>query len=274
MDFVVETNALVVIKETLVSNFIKLVGLGMGMLQNDPSAIYRFSKPFYLKNALDISVHGQGRRRLLLKFGNAARSYFSLQILDKDKVQDISKPFYLKNALDISVHGQGRRRLLLKFGNAARSYFSLQEPQKYRDFLGAFWDMSALSRQSKDAKIFDNEELQCHQKIQDLYRSTKIKIARKENFDSSMKLASKIATQSKQNLKKAIMALEACKNHNLTIAIQTPPYNSHPNTSYKWLQSILKQSHKLRKLTSSMTRKHYDLCIKMLHVFTYYSFGN
>ncbi|GJQ92466.1 SH3 domain-containing protein 1 [Tanacetum coccineum] len=33
--------------------------------------------------------------------------------------------------------------------------------------------MAVLSRLSKDAEIFDNEELQCHQKLQDLYRSTR-----------------------------------------------------------------------------------------------------
>ncbi|XP_024978804.1 uncharacterized protein LOC112516022 [Cynara cardunculus var. scolymus] len=41
-----------------------------------------------------------------------------------------------------------------------------------------------------------------------------IQIARKENFDLSMKFAAKIANKSKQNLRKAIMALEACKSHN------------------------------------------------------------
>ncbi|GKF15127.1 hypothetical protein Tco_0056589, partial [Tanacetum coccineum] len=42
MDVVVETNAWIVVEETLVSYFIKLVGLCMGMLQNDPSALYRY----------------------------------------------------------------------------------------------------------------------------------------------------------------------------------------------------------------------------------------
>ncbi|XP_077244333.1 replication factor C subunit 3-like isoform X2 [Tasmannia lanceolata] len=41
-----------------------------------------------------------------------------------------------------------------------------------------------------------------------------IQIARKENFDLPMSFAAKIATKSKQNLRKAIMALEACKAHN------------------------------------------------------------
>nr|TKS00204.1 hypothetical protein D5086_0000184170 [Populus alba] len=40
-----------------------------------------------------------------------------------------------------------------------------------------------------------------------------IQIARKEEFDLPMNFASKIAAKSKQNLRKAIMALEACKAH-------------------------------------------------------------
>ncbi|KAH7520013.1 hypothetical protein FEM48_Zijuj08G0098600 [Ziziphus jujuba var. spinosa] len=39
-------------------------------------------------------------------------------------------------------------------------------------------------------------------------------IARKEDFDLPMSFAAKIATKSKQNLRKAIMALETCKAHN------------------------------------------------------------
>ncbi|PIN16620.1 Replication factor C, subunit RFC3 [Handroanthus impetiginosus] len=41
-----------------------------------------------------------------------------------------------------------------------------------------------------------------------------IQIAKKEGFDLSMSFAAKIATKSKQNLRRAIMALEACKAHN------------------------------------------------------------
>ncbi|KAI3461932.1 hypothetical protein Pfo_018595 [Paulownia fortunei] len=41
-----------------------------------------------------------------------------------------------------------------------------------------------------------------------------IQIARKEGFELSMSFAVKIATKSKQNLRRAIMALEACKSHN------------------------------------------------------------
>uniref|UniRef100_A0A251T7C7 Uncharacterized protein n=1 Tax=Helianthus annuus TaxID=4232 RepID=A0A251T7C7_HELAN len=42
-----------------------------------------------------------------------------------------------------------------------------------------------------------------------------IQISRKENFDLPMKFAAKIANKSKQNTRKAIMALEACKSHKL-----------------------------------------------------------
>nr|XP_043616255.1 uncharacterized protein LOC122588195 [Erigeron canadensis] len=49
-----------------------------------------------------------------------------------------------------------------------------------------------------------------------------IQIARKESFDLPMKFASKIATKSKQNLRKAIMALEACKSHNYPFVEDQP----------------------------------------------------
>ncbi|KAF8377918.1 hypothetical protein HHK36_031306 [Tetracentron sinense] len=49
-----------------------------------------------------------------------------------------------------------------------------------------------------------------------------IQIARKENFELSMSFAAKIATKSKQNLRKAIMALEACKAHNYPFVDEQP----------------------------------------------------
>ncbi|TYG40162.1 hypothetical protein ES288_D12G071400v1 [Gossypium darwinii] len=49
-----------------------------------------------------------------------------------------------------------------------------------------------------------------------------IQIARKEEFDLSMNFAAKIAAKSKQNLRKAIMALEACKAHNYPFADDQP----------------------------------------------------
>ncbi|CAN6698607.1 unnamed protein product [Malus baccata var. baccata] len=49
-----------------------------------------------------------------------------------------------------------------------------------------------------------------------------IQIARKEEFDLPMSLANKIANKSKQNLRKAIMGLEACKAHNYPFGEEQP----------------------------------------------------
>ncbi|XP_017979494.1 PREDICTED: uncharacterized protein LOC18610901 [Theobroma cacao] len=49
-----------------------------------------------------------------------------------------------------------------------------------------------------------------------------IQIAKKEDFDLSMNFAAKIAAKSKQNLRKAIMALEACKAHNYPFSDDQP----------------------------------------------------
>lgn len=40
-----------------------------------------------------------------------------------------------------------------------------------------------------------------------------LQIALKENFEIPMSFAAKISTKAKQNLRRAIMALEACKAH-------------------------------------------------------------
>lgn len=47
-----------------------------------------------------------------------------------------------------------------------------RQASKFREQV-AKQQQAVLSRLSKDAEIFDNEELQCHQKLQDLYRSTR-----------------------------------------------------------------------------------------------------
>ncbi|XP_073105721.1 uncharacterized protein [Elaeis guineensis] len=49
-----------------------------------------------------------------------------------------------------------------------------------------------------------------------------IEIAKKENFELSTSFAARIATRSKQNLRKAIMALEACKAHNFPFVDDQP----------------------------------------------------
>lgn len=46
-----------------------------------------------------------------------------------------------------------------------------------------------------------------------------VHIARKEDFDLPMSFAAKIAAKSKQNLRKAIMALEACKAHKYDLSL-------------------------------------------------------
>ncbi|KAM7529693.1 hypothetical protein LguiB_033103 [Lonicera macranthoides] len=59
-----------------------------------------------------------------------------------------------------------------------------------------------------------------------------IQIARKENFDLSMSFAAKIATKSKQNLRQAIMALEACKSH-------TYPFTEDQPISMGWEEVLV-----------------------------------
>ncbi|CAI9757839.1 unnamed protein product [Fraxinus pennsylvanica] len=49
-----------------------------------------------------------------------------------------------------------------------------------------------------------------------------IQIAKKEGFELSVNFAAKIATKSKQNLRGAIMALEACKSHNYPFSEDQP----------------------------------------------------
>ncbi|XP_008795941.2 uncharacterized protein LOC103711542 [Phoenix dactylifera] len=49
-----------------------------------------------------------------------------------------------------------------------------------------------------------------------------IQIAKKENFELSTSFAARIATRSKQNLRRAIMALEACKAHNYPFVDDQP----------------------------------------------------
>ncbi|KAI7746590.1 hypothetical protein M8C21_005744, partial [Ambrosia artemisiifolia] len=69
-----------------------------------------------------------------------------------------------------------------------------------------------------DVDILESVKTRCHivkldapvtQEIMEVL----IEISRKEHFDLPMKFAAKIANKSKQNLRKAIMALEACKCH-------------------------------------------------------------
>ncbi|XP_075098360.1 uncharacterized protein LOC107799881 isoform X1 [Nicotiana tabacum] len=59
-----------------------------------------------------------------------------------------------------------------------------------------------------------------------------IEVARKEDLELSRGFAAKIATKSKQNLRRAIMALEACKAHNYPFAEDQP-------ISVGWEESVV-----------------------------------
>ncbi|KAF5791338.1 putative P-loop containing nucleoside triphosphate hydrolase [Helianthus annuus] len=66
-----------------------------------------------------------------------------------------------------------------------------------------------------DVNVLESVKTRCH--IIKLDAPVTQEISRKEDFDLSMKFAAKIANKSKHNLRKAIMALEACKCHKLFI---------------------------------------------------------
>ncbi|KAF3441090.1 hypothetical protein FNV43_RR19376 [Rhamnella rubrinervis] len=78
-----------------------------------------------------------------------------------------------------------------------------------------------------DADIIDSVKNRCQvikvnppvtQEIMEIL----IQVARKEDFDLPVSFAAKIATKSKQNLRKGIMALEACKAHNYPFVDDQP----------------------------------------------------
>ncbi|CAJ1930205.1 unnamed protein product [Sphenostylis stenocarpa] len=75
-------------------------------------------------------------------------------------------------------------------------------------------------------------------------------IAKIENIDLSMNFAAKIATKSKQNLRKAIMALEACKAHNYPFSEEQPI--SVPKLI---LQKLVE--HLLKRIDASLKRELY-----------------
>ncbi|KAJ0516032.1 putative DNA polymerase III, clamp loader complex, gamma/delta/delta subunit [Helianthus annuus] len=78
-----------------------------------------------------------------------------------------------------------------------------------------------------DVSILDPVKTRCHIITLDApvtheVMEVLIQISRKENFDLPMKFAAKIANKSKQNTRKAIMALEACKSHNYPFVEDQP----------------------------------------------------
>ncbi|XP_076893759.1 uncharacterized protein LOC143545831 [Bidens hawaiensis] len=78
-----------------------------------------------------------------------------------------------------------------------------------------------------DVSILDPVKTRCHiikldAPVTHEVMEVLIQISRKENFDLPMKFAAKIANKSKQNLRKAIIALEACKSHNYPFVEDQP----------------------------------------------------
>ncbi|KAJ8770819.1 hypothetical protein K2173_021466 [Erythroxylum novogranatense] len=78
-------------------------------------------------------------------------------------------------------------------------------------------DTNILDSVKNHCEVIDVEAPAAHEIIEVL-----IQISRKEDFDLSMSFAAKIAAKSKQNMREAIMALEACKAHNYPFTDDQP----------------------------------------------------
>ncbi|KAE8703814.1 Isoflavone reductase-like protein 4 isoform 1 [Hibiscus syriacus] len=78
-------------------------------------------------------------------------------------------------------------------------------------------DVDILESVTKTCKVIKADAPVTHEIMEVL-----IQIEKKEEFDLSMNFAAKIAAKSKQNLREAIMALEACKAHNYPFADDQP----------------------------------------------------
>ncbi|XP_055803613.1 uncharacterized protein LOC129872718 [Solanum dulcamara] len=78
-------------------------------------------------------------------------------------------------------------------------------------------DVAILDSVKSRSKVFEVAAPVTHEIMEVL-----IQIARKEAFELPMGFAAKIAAKSKQNMRRAIMALEACKAHNYPFAEDQP----------------------------------------------------
>ncbi|KAH0772151.1 hypothetical protein KY290_016132 [Solanum tuberosum] len=78
-------------------------------------------------------------------------------------------------------------------------------------------DVAILDSVKSRSKVFEVAAPVTHEIMEVL-----IQISRKEDFELPMGFAAKIAAKSKQNLRRAIMALEACKAHNYPFAEDQP----------------------------------------------------
>ncbi|XP_073305822.1 uncharacterized protein [Primulina huaijiensis] len=78
-------------------------------------------------------------------------------------------------------------------------------------------DVDILESVKSRCKIIKVEAPVTHEVMEVL-----LQIAKREGFELPMSFAAKIATKSKQNLRRAVMALEACKAHNYPFAEDQP----------------------------------------------------
>ncbi|XP_073156118.1 uncharacterized protein [Henckelia pumila] len=78
-------------------------------------------------------------------------------------------------------------------------------------------DVDILESVKKRCKIIKVEAPVTHEVMEVL-----LQLAKREGFELPMSFAAKIATKSKQNLRRAVMALEACKAHNYPFAEDQP----------------------------------------------------
>ncbi|XP_028070251.1 replication factor C subunit 3-like [Camellia sinensis] len=78
-------------------------------------------------------------------------------------------------------------------------------------------DVDILEQVKNCCKVIEVDASVTHEIMEVL-----IQIARKEDFDLPLSFVAKIVTKSKKNLRKAIMALEACKAHNYPFVDDQP----------------------------------------------------
>ncbi|KAI3721571.1 hypothetical protein L2E82_32587 [Cichorium intybus] len=119
-----------------------------------------------------------------------------------------------------------------------------------------------------DVRVLEPVKTRCHvikldSPVSHEIMEVLIQIARKEGFDLPMKFAAKIANKSKQNLRKAIMALESCKSHNYPFVEDQPIAIGWENVLIELAAEILADpSHKRLFLVHGKLQK---LLVEFVH---------
>lgn len=119
-----------------------------------------------------------------------------------------------------------------------------------------------------DVRVLEPVKTRCHvikldSPVSHEIMEVLIQIARKEGFDLPMKFAAKIANKSKQNLRKAIMALESCKSHNYPFVEDQPIAIGWENVLIELAAEILADpSHKRLFLVRGKLQK---LLVEFVH---------